>query len=63
MVKGRPYSFLSSVPCSKNEALISCVFGEAMVAQTPVSPIHLPPVREGMIEWQDDTYNDKLIAI
>ena len=24
---------------------------------TPVSPIHLPQVRERKIEWQDDTHN------
>ena len=34
-----------------------------MVAQISVSPIHLPLVREGKIEWQDDTHNDKPIAI
>ena len=63
MVKGRPYGFLSSVPRSKNRGLISCAFREAMIAQTSVSPIHLPPMRERKIEWQDDTHNGKPIAI
>ena len=34
-----------------------------MIAQTSVSPIHLPPMRERKIEWQDDTHNGKPIAI
>ena len=51
VVKGRPHSFLSSVPCGKDEGLVSCAFGEAMVAQTLISPIHLSPVCEGKVEW------------
>ena len=51
VVKGGPYSFLSSVPRGKDRGLISCAFGEAMVAQTPISPVHLSPMRKGKIEW------------
>ena len=51
VVKGGPYSFLSSVPCGKDGDLISCAFGEAMIAQTPISPIHLSPMYEGNVEW------------
>ena len=51
VVKGGPYSFLSSVPRGKDGGLVSCAFGEAMVAQTPISPVHLSPMRKGKIEW------------
>ena len=47
---GRPHSFPSSVPRGKDGGLVSCAFGEAMVAQTPISPFHLSPMCEGKIE-------------
>ena len=63
VVKGGPYSFLSSVPRGKDRGLISCAFGEAMVAQTLVSSIHISPVRERKVEWQNDTHSSKSLAI
>ena len=51
VVKGGPHSFLSSVPRGEDRGFLSCAFGEATVAQTPVSPIHLTLVCEGKIEW------------
>ena len=41
MVESGPHSFFSAVPCGENRGLLSCAFGEAMVAQTPIGPIHL----------------------
>ena len=42
--------YLSSIPRGKDRGLISCAFGEAMVAQTSVSPIHLSPMHKGKVE-------------
>ena len=55
VVESRPYGFFSSVPCGENRGLLLCAFGEVVVAQTPISPVHLSPVCERKIEWQDDT--------
>ena len=63
VVKGGPYSFLISVPCGKDRGLISCAIGEAIVAQTPISPIYLSLVCEGKDEWQNDTHSSKFLAI
>ena len=63
VVKGGPHSFLSLVPRGKDGGLISCDFGKAMIAQTPISLIHLSPVREGKIEWQYNTHNGKSVTI
>ena len=57
VVESRPYSFFSSFPCGQNESILSCAFGKALVAQTPIGPVHLSPVCEREIEWQDDTYS------
>ena len=50
VVESRPYSFFSSVPCGKNGGLLSCVFGEAMVVQIPIGPVHLSLVCERKVE-------------
>ena len=63
VVESRPHSFFSSVPCGENKGLLSCSFGEAMVAQTPISLIHLSLVCERKIEWQDDTHSSKPLAV
>ena len=63
VVESRPHSFFSSVPCGENGGLLSCAFGEAMVAQTPIGPVHLSPVCERKIEWQDDMHSSKPLAV
>ena len=63
VVKGGPHSFLSLVPRGKDGGLISCDFGKAMIAQTPISLIHLSLVYEGKVEWQNDTHSSKSLAI
>ena len=63
VVKGGPCSLPSLVPHGKNRSLISCAFGEAIVAQALTNPINLSPVREWKIEWQNDTHSNKSIAI
>ena len=63
VVKGGPHSLFSAVSRGKDGGLISCAFGETMVAQTSIGRIHLSPVRKEKIEWQDDTHNDKPVAI
>ena len=42
---------------------LSCAFGEAVVAQTPIGPIHLSLVCEWKIEWQDDMHSIKPLAV
>ena len=60
MVESRPYS---SLPRSQNGSILPCAFGKALVTQTPTSPVHLPPMCEGKIEWQDDTHNGEAFTI
>ena len=43
--------------------LLSCAFGEAMVAQTLIGPVHLSPVCKRKVEWQDDTHSSKPLAV
>ena len=50
VVESRPHSFFSLVPCGENRGILSCAFGKAMVAQTPIGPIHLSLVCERKIE-------------
>ena len=50
MVEGGPHSLSSSLPFSENGSLISCASREAMVAQAPISPIHLSSMCEGKVE-------------
>ena len=50
VVESRPHSFFSSIPCGENGGLLSCAFGETMVAQTSIGPVHLSPVCERKIE-------------
>ena len=63
VVESRPHSFFSSIPYGENRGLLSCAFGETMVAQTSIGPVHLSPVCERKIEWQDDTYSSKPLAV
>ena len=63
MVESRPYSLSSSLPRSQNGGILPCAFGKALVAQTPTSPVHLPPMCEGKIEWQDDTHSGEPFAV
>ena len=63
VVKGGPHSFLSSVPRGEDRGLVSCAFGETMVAQTPIGSIHLSLVCEGKVKWQNDTHSSKSLAI
>ena len=63
VVESRSYSFFSSFPCGQNGSILSCAFGKALVAQTPIGPVHLSPMCERKIEWQDDTYSRKPLAI
>ena len=51
VVKGGPHSFLSPVSRGEEGGLISCAFGETMVAQALIGPVHLSPVYEGKVEW------------
>ena len=44
LVESGPHSFFSMVPRGENGGLLSCAFGEAMVAQTPIGPVYLSPV-------------------
>ena len=62
-IKGGPHSFLSLVPRGKDGGFISYAFGKAMIAQTPINPIHLSLVYEGKVEWQNDTHSSKSLAI
>ena len=62
-LKVGPIASLASVPCGENKGLLSCSFGEAMVAQTPISLIHLSLVCERKIEWQDDTHSSKPLVV
>ena len=63
MVEGRPYSLSSSLPRSQNGSILPCTFGKALVTQTSTSPVHLPPMCEGKIEWHDDTHSVEPFAI
>ena len=63
VVESRPHSFFSSVPRGENGGLLSYAFGEAMVAQTPIDPVHLSLVSERKVEWQDDTYSSKPLTV
>ena len=63
VVESKSYSFFSSFPCGQNGSILSCAFGKALVAQTSIGPIHLSPMCERKIEWQDDTYSCKPLAI
>ena len=63
MVESRPYSLSSSLPRSQNGSILPCTFGKALVTQTSTSPVHLPPMCEGKIEWQDDTYSGEPFVV
>ena len=63
MVESRLYSHSSSLPRSQNGSILPYAFGKALVTQTPTSPVHLPPMCEGKIEWQDDTYNGEPFTV
>ena len=63
VVKGGPYSFLSPVPRGEDGGLISCAFGETMVAQTSIGLVHLLLVCEGKDEQQNDMHSRKSLAI
>ena len=63
MVESRPYSLSSSLPRSQDGSILPCALGKALITQTPTSPVHLPPMCEGKIEWQDDTHSGKPFAV
>ena len=63
MVESRPYSLSSLLPRGQNGSILPCAFGKTLVTQTLTSPVHLPPMCEGKIEWQDDTYSDEPLAV
>ena len=63
MVESRPYSLSSSLPRSQNGSILPCAFGKALVTQTPTNPVHLPPMCEGKIEWQDDMHNGEPFTV
>ena len=50
-LKVGPTTFLAQFHVVKTKVSYHVLLGEAMVAQTLVSPIHLSLVREGKIEW------------
>ena len=54
MVKGRPDSLLSSIPCGENRSFLPYTIMKAMAAQASPHSIHLSPMCEREIEWQDD---------
>ena len=53
MVEGGPNSILSLIPCGENGSLLPYTIGKAMVAQALFHSIHLSPVCEREIKWQD----------
>ena len=63
VVESRPHNFFSSVPCGETRGLLSCAFREVMVAQTSIGPIHLSPVYERKIEWQDNMHSSKPLVV
>ena len=63
MVESRPYSLSSSLPRSLNGSILPYAFRKALVTQTPTSLVHLPPMCEGKIEWQDDTHIGEPFAV
>ena len=63
VVESRPHSFFSSVSCGENKSILSRAIGKAMVTQTSIGPIHLSPMRERKIEWQDDTHSCKPLIV
>ena len=50
VVEGGPHSLFSLLPCGENRSLISCASGEAMVAQAPISHIHLSSMCKRKVE-------------
>ena len=63
VVESRPHSFFSSVSCGENKSILSRAIGKAMVTQTSIGPIHLSPMSERKIEWQDDTHSCKPFTV
>ena len=50
VVKSGPHSFFSSIPYAENGGLLSYAFGEAVVAQTLIGPVHLSLVCERKVK-------------
>lgn len=63
LAEGRPNSHLGSIPCSKDRSFLPCTIGKVVVAQASPHPVHLLPMREKDIEWQNDTDCTKPIPI
>ena len=63
VVESGPHSFFSMVLRGENGGLLSCAFGEAMVAQTPIGLVHLSLVCKRKVERQDDMHSSKPLVV
>ena len=63
MAEGRPNSFLSSIPCGEDGSFLLYTTGKALAAQAMPHCIHLSPVHEREIEWQNYMNCSKSIPI
>ena len=63
MFEGRTNSLLSPIPCGEDGSFLSYTIGKAMATQALPHSVHLSPVCEREIEWQDDMDSNKPIPI
>lgn len=63
MAEGRPNCHIGSIPHGEDKNFLPYITGKVVAAQASPYSIHLSPVREKDIEWQNDTNYSKPIPI